>query len=73
MLNDASSLVSTQENYGLLGYYSASSGNFLPTFWDTLSVSKMRIGCPEASARNYHHSMRNNPESAALIYFAAET
>jgi hypothetical protein len=40
------------ENCALLGYYSASSGNFLPTFFsrDNLSV------------RNYHHSLRNNPE-----------
>jgi len=26
------------ENYTLLGYYSASSGNFLPTFRDNLLV-----------------------------------
>jgi hypothetical protein len=26
------------ENYVLLGYYAASSGNFLPTFQDNLSV-----------------------------------
>jgi hypothetical protein len=27
------------ENCRLLGYYSVSSGNFLPTFWDNLSVA----------------------------------
>jgi hypothetical protein len=26
------------ENCALLGYYAASSGNFLPMFWDNLSV-----------------------------------
>jgi hypothetical protein len=26
------------ENYALLGYYAASSGDFLPTFRDNLSV-----------------------------------
>jgi len=25
------------------------------------------IGCQEASVRNYHYSLRNNPESAVLI------
>jgi hypothetical protein len=57
------------ENCVLLGYYAASSGNFLPTFRDKLlvpsSVSTLRmgpIGCPENSVRNYHYSLRNNPE-----------
>jgi len=26
------------KNLALLSYYAASSGNFLPTFWDNLSV-----------------------------------
>jgi len=26
------------ENYALLGYYASSSGNFLPKFWDNLSI-----------------------------------
>jgi hypothetical protein len=38
------------ENCALLGYYSASSGNFLPTFRDNLSVQssgfKNPKGCP---------------------------
>ena len=40
------------KNCALLGYYAASSGNFLP------------IDCPEkkTSVRNYHYSLRNNPE-----------
>ena len=58
------------ENCVLLGYYAASSGNFLPTFRDKLlvpssDVSTLRmgsIGCPETSVRNYHYSLRNNPE-----------
>jgi hypothetical protein len=53
------------ENCALLGYYAASGGNLLPTFWDNLSVSsswtlKMGpTGCPETSVRNYHYSLRN--------------
>jgi len=45
----------------------------LPMFRDNLSVSSSRvknssplnigpIGCPETSVRNYHYSLRNNPE-----------
>jgi hypothetical protein len=64
------------ENCVLLGYNAASSGNFLPTFRDNLSVPYSRIknlkmepiGCPETSVRNHHHSLRNNPEDALLIY-----
>jgi len=58
------------ENCTLPGCYEASSGNFLPTFRDNLSVpcfyswplKKGPIGCPETSVRNYHHSLRNSPE-----------
>jgi hypothetical protein len=38
------------EYYTLLGYYSRSSGNSLPTFQHKTSV------------RNYHYSLHNNPE-----------
>jgi len=31
------------ENCALLGYYAASSGNFLPTFQDNLSVPYSRV------------------------------
>jgi len=31
------------ENYTLLGYYTASSGNFLPTFGDNLLVPSSRL------------------------------
>ena len=63
--------ISTQwqiQNCDLLGYYAASSGNFSPTFRDSLSVSsscplKMGpISCAETSVRNYHYSLRNSPE-----------
>jgi len=66
------------ENCALLGYYAASSGNFLPTFQDTLwfpslEVEKTKglyswslkiepIGCPETSVISYHYCLRNNPE-----------
>jgi len=57
-----------------VGYYTASSGILLPTFRDNLTCSRIsrigesstlrmgRISCPEMSVRNYHYSLRNNPE-----------
>ena len=58
------------ENRALLGYYAMSSGNFLPTFRDNLSVLssefKNRFLNPEDKTdrlfQNYHYSLRNNPE-----------
>jgi len=54
------------ENVALLSHYTVSSSNFLPTFWDKLTVPTPlkigQIGCPDVSVRNYHYSMRNNPE-----------
>jgi len=44
------------DNCTLLGYCTASSGNFLPTFRDHLSKG------PETSVINYHYSLRNNTE-----------
>jgi hypothetical protein len=38
------------ENCVLLGYYSASSGNFLPTFQDSLSVPFSRVNNPKKTA-----------------------
>ena len=35
--------LSANENCALLGYYAASSGNFLPTFRDCLSVPSSRV------------------------------
>ena len=48
------------ENCTLLVYWAVSSGNFLPTSWDNLTVSSWAlkmgpIGFPEISARNYHY------------------
>jgi len=31
------------ENYTVMGYYAASSGKSLPTFWDNLSVPSWRV------------------------------
>jgi len=50
------------QNCALLGYYAASSGNFLLTFRDNLSVASSEVknkkkgplGCPETSVRNCH-------------------
>ena len=64
------------ENCALLGYCTASSGNFLPTFRDNSSFPSTGsknpkslknplemgpIGCPETSVRNYHYLLHNNP------------
>jgi len=48
----------------ILGYYAASSGNFLPTLRDNLSASlKMGpTGCYENLVRNYHYWLCNNLE-----------
>jgi len=35
------------ENCALLGYYVASSGNFLLMFWDNLSVASLGFKIPE--------------------------
>ena len=58
------------ENCALLGYYAENSGNFVP------DVSGQLIGTffrgLETLVRNYHYSLRNNPEERILIHFAAE-
>ena len=64
------------ENCALLGYYAASSGNFLPTFRDNLlvpssAVKKARplriepVGRPRTWASNYHYLLHNSPEKCS--------
>jgi hypothetical protein len=66
------------ENCALPGYYVASSGNFVPTFRGNLSVpsssvKKMGlIACLEKSVRNYHYSLRNNPEERSSHVFTSK-
>jgi hypothetical protein len=59
-------------------YFTTSSGNSLSTFRDNLSVPTSKVkqpqswiywpfktepmGCPETSVKDYHSTMRNNPE-----------
>jgi hypothetical protein len=58
------------KNCVLLGYYTASTGNLLPTFCDNLSAPRIRpICCPETSVRNYHYSRRNDPEERSSQLF----
>ena len=63
------------ENCALLGHYTASSGNLLPTFRDKLSIPSSRvkktvpIGCPETSVINYHNSLCNDPEERSSLCF----
>ena len=70
--------LSKGENCALLNYYTASSGNPLPTFRDNLSVSSSRvkkssslkvrqITCPETSVRNYHYSLHYKPEERSSL------
>jgi len=37
------------ENLAILGYYTASSGNFLQAFWDNLLVPSSRFKDPKES------------------------
>jgi len=63
------------ENCALLRYHTASSVNFLPMLRYNPAVPssrkdssppKMRLSCPETSKRNYHYSLRNNPEESSF-------
>jgi len=55
--------MNTSENCALPGSYAASSGNSLLTF------RGKPIG-PENSVRNYHYSLRNNPEARSSHLFS---
>jgi len=33
-----------------------------------LNPEEEPIGCPETAVRNYHHSLRNNPEERCSLY-----
>jgi len=63
------------ENSALLGCYThtASSGNYSPTFRDSLSVPTSRvmkggpIGCPETSVRSDHFPLYNSPEKHSSL------
>jgi hypothetical protein len=62
------------QNCAVLGYYTASNGNCLPTFRYNLSVPSSGfkvvswtlyvrpVGCPETPVRNHNYSLRNNLE-----------
>jgi hypothetical protein len=61
------------ENGVLLGYYAASSGSYLPTFRDIISVRFSRlkmgqIGCSETSARNTTTRYVITQKIVVLIY-----
>ena len=51
MTGEQGKILKDAENYGLMGCYSASSGNFLGTFQDNLSV-------PFSASSNIPHSGR---------------
>ena len=48
----------SNENYPLLGYYAASSDNFLPTFRDNLSA--LSSGVKDAAGNNFLPTFRDN-------------
>ena len=53
------------ENCADLVYYAASNGKFLPTFRDNKNSWPLKmgpIGYTGTLVRNYHYSLRNNPE-----------
>jgi hypothetical protein len=41
----------------LLGYFTVSSGNSIPIFWDNFMMGP--TGCPKTSPRNCHYMLRN--------------
>jgi len=56
------------DNCVLLGYYAASSGNFLLMFQDDLSVPSLMMGptgSPKTLVSNYHYLLRNNPQECS--------
>jgi len=76
-------MMSLLEKFALLDYRVASSGNYLPTFRDKLSVPSSRvkkedslplkmIRCPETSVSNYNYSLRDSLARPILNYFATE-
>jgi len=54
-----------EEDRTLLGHYTASSGDSWPP-------TMAPIGCPETSVRNYHKSLRNNPEERSHYYLPVD-
>ena len=57
------------ENYAPLGYYAASSGNFLPSLFGFLNTKMGPTGCPNMLVRNYHYSQHNNPEEHCSLSY----
>jgi hypothetical protein len=71
------------ENCALLGCYAVSSGKFLPTFRNNLSVPSSgfknqkqflkhedgTVVCPETSVRHYRYWLHNNPEERSFVLF----
>jgi len=53
-------------NCALLGYYAASSGNFLLTFGTTYRSHIQGSGRSETSVINYHYTLRNNSEEQSF-------
>jgi hypothetical protein len=60
------------ENSALLGYYAESSGNFLPTFRDNLSVPSSTVSVPKRRQEITATRCIITKKRAVLIYFAAE-
>jgi hypothetical protein len=61
----------SSENCALLGYYTASTGNFLPTFWNNLSVPSSSVKNPRRLGTNTTRYIIV-PKRAVLIYFTVE-
>jgi len=63
------------ENFALLSYYAACSGNLLPTFRNDLTPEYVTDRLSRKSVRNYHYSLHNNPEerSSQCQYSLAHT
>jgi hypothetical protein len=60
--------VAQVENSAPLGYYAASSGNFLRMVWDNLSVSSSRVKNPKHPS-NYQCIIN---QTSTVLFFMAE-
>jgi len=60
--------ITQSENCAPLGYYTESSGNFLPMVQDNLSVPYSRVKNPK-NPRNYCYSLSKRPdEHSSLLH-----
>jgi hypothetical protein len=73
-LRDSGFRRKVDENFALVGYHAAKSGNFLQTFTDNLmtpssGVKMGPISCPKTLVINYHYLLCNISEKRSSLLF----